>query len=92
MQITVAKLVATVIACVIAVAVIVEAKGAAADASKALGVLLPMALIWFPEEIGGLTGYFVRGRRVDAETPPFLISAAGWFLLVGVPAVVYLLQ
>jgi hypothetical protein len=91
-QITVSKLVATVIACVYAVAIIVEAKGALAHASKALGLLLPMALIWFPEEIGEFTGYSFRGHRIDTETPPFLVSAAGWFLLVGVPAVIYLLS
>ena len=91
MQITVSKLVATVIACVYAVAIIVEAKGALAHASNAFGLLLPMALIWFPEEIGEFTGYF-RGHVIDTETPPFLVSAAGWFLLVGVPAVIYLLS
>jgi deoxyribodipyrimidine photolyase-related protein len=57
-----------------------------------LGLLLPMGLIWFPEEIGGFTGYVGRGGRIDTETPPFLVSAAGWILLVGVPAAIYLLR
>ena len=93
MRITVAKLVATVIACGYVVAMIVEAKGATANVAKgSLGLLLPIALIWSPEEIGGFTGYVGRGGRIDTETPPFLVSAAGWILLVCVPAAVYLLR
>ena len=92
-RITVAKLVATVIACGYVVAMIVEANGATPNVVKgSLGLLLPMALIWFPDAIGGFTGYVGRGGRIDTETPPFLVSAAGWILLIGVPAAIYLLR
>lgn len=93
MQITVAKLVATVIACGYVVAMIVEANGATVDVAKgSLVLLLPMVLIWFPDEIGGFTGYVGHGAHVDTETPSFLVSAAGWIFLVGVPAAIYLLR
>jgi hypothetical protein len=54
------------------------------------GLLLPLAFIWFPQEIGSLTGYFRTGY-VNVQTPGAIISFLGWFFLVGVPAVLYLL-
>ena len=48
-------------------------------------LLLPLALIWFPEEIGGFTGYVSRGGHIDTETPPALVSFMGWLFLVGMP-------
>ncbi|MCX7413268.1 MAG: hypothetical protein NTW36_07510 [Planctomycetia bacterium] len=72
---------------------IVEANGATPNVVKgSLGLLLPMALIWFPDAIGGFTGYVGRGGRIDTETPPFLVSAAGWILLIVVPVAIYLLR
>lgn len=55
----------------------------------ALVLLLPLALIWFPEELGSFTGYIGRGRRIDTETPPVLISLLGWLLLLGIPLLAY---
>lgn len=64
-------------------------------AGAAVGVgaasLLPLALIWFPEVIGSATGAVGHGH-VDHETPPVLIVLAGWFLLVGLPAVLYFIR
>jgi hypothetical protein len=37
------------------------------------GLLFPLALIWFPEEIGNLTGYFQTGY-VNVQTPGIIIS------------------
>lgn len=53
-------------------------------------VLLPLALIWFPEAIGSATGYLGHGV-INVETPPFLVATAGWFFLVGLPIIVMLL-
>jgi hypothetical protein len=51
---------------------------------------LPLALIWFPEELGSFTGSVGRGGSIDAETPPALVSFMGWLLLVGLPVSLYL--
>ena len=56
-----------------------------------LGLLLPLALIWFPEEIGNLTGYYKTGY-VNVQTPGVIVSLLGWCLLVGVPVLAYLLR
>jgi hypothetical protein len=52
-------------------------------------LLVPLALIWFPEVIGQATGN-LGGRSINRETPAVLVSVAGWFLLVGLPVVWYL--
>jgi len=56
-----------------------------------LALMLPLALIWFPEKIGGATGYIIHYQRVDEKTPPILITVMGWFFLVGLPLVLYYL-
>jgi hypothetical protein len=55
-------------------------------------LLLPLALIWFPEELGSYTGLVTRGGQIDTETPPGLVSAMGWFFLVGLLLLVYFLN
>jgi hypothetical protein len=52
-------------------------------------LLLPLALIWFPEQLGSFTGYVGRGGDIDTETPPGLVSALGWFFLLGYPVLIY---
>lgn len=54
-------------------------------------LLLPLALIWFPEQLGSFTGYVGRGGDIDTETPPGLVSALGWFFLLGYPVLIYYL-
>ena len=54
------------------------------------GVLLPLALIWFPKFFGGLTGWGIRAR-IDRPSPPSLVALMGWFFLLGLPAIVFLL-
>jgi hypothetical protein len=49
-----------------------------------LGTLLPLALIWFPEFLGSLTGWGTR-VPVDRPSPPWLVEALGWLLLLGLP-------
>lgn len=62
-----------------------------AGAAVVVGVisLLPLALIWFPAVFGSYIGPVGRGGYVDRETPPVLIVLAGWFFLVGMPAILY---
>jgi hypothetical protein len=57
----------------------------------AVSLLPPLALIWFPDLLGSALGSLGSGRSVNRETPPVLIVAAGWFLLVGLPVILYLL-
>jgi hypothetical protein len=54
-------------------------------------LLIPLAMIWFPDELGSFTGYVGRGGRIDNETPAPLVSVLGWFFLVGLPLLFYLL-
>jgi hypothetical protein len=51
---------------------------------------LPLAFIWFPDEIGSVTGYFRTGY-VNVQTPGIMISIMGWFFLVGLPVLAYLI-
>jgi hypothetical protein len=55
----------------------------------ALSTLLPLALIWFSEELGSYIGYAGRGGDIDTETPPMMVSFMGWLLLVGLPMFLY---
>ena len=80
------KIVAAVIALGYGIAIVVNEGGITPNAIKGFFVLLlPLALIWFPEEIGSFTGYVSRGSTIDNETPPILVSLMGWLFLVGLP-------
>ena len=48
-------------------------------------VLLSLGLIWFPEEIGGTTDFFVCNKYVGGKTPWWFVSGAGWLFLVSLP-------
>jgi hypothetical protein len=52
---------------------------------------LPLALIWFPEDLGSFTGYVGRGGDIDTETPPAVVAFIGWFFLLGYPVIIYFL-
>jgi hypothetical protein len=54
-------------------------------------LLFPLAFIWFPDEIGSLTGYF-RSGYINVQTPAIVISIIGWFFLVGLPVLLYLVS
>jgi hypothetical protein len=56
-----------------------------------LTLLVPLALIWFSEELGSFTGYVGRGGDIDTETPPPLVAFIGWFFLLGYPVIIYFL-
>ena len=88
MEITISKIAAVVIAIGYAIAIVVNV-GFKIHATSALLLAVPLALIWFPEELGSYTGYVSRGSTIDTETPPFIVAGLGWLLLVliGVPIV-----
>jgi hypothetical protein len=91
-MITPSKIVATLIATGWFIAIFTDAgQMTPAVAKSALALLLPLALIWFPEQLGSFTGYVGRGGNIDTPTPSVLISAVGWFILIGLPVVMYLL-
>lgn len=92
-QITLSKIFAGLIACGYIVITLTNDETTFINAIKgALTLLLPLALIWFPQEIGDMTGYLGRGVRINNKTPAFLVSLAGWFILVGIPILLYFLQ
>jgi hypothetical protein len=49
---------------------------------------VPVLLIWFPEPIGAATGYLGNG----GETPPGFVAFMGWLFLLGIPAVIWLVN
>jgi hypothetical protein len=53
-------------------------------------ILLPLACIWFGDEIGAYMGW-VGGEsitKITARSPGSLIRLMGWFLLVGLPLII----
>jgi uncharacterized membrane protein YoaT (DUF817 family) len=92
----VSKIAAVLIAIAYLVIAVVNANGISREDRLGLmclatALLVPLALIWFPDDIGSFTGSIGRGGQIDAETPPALVSFMGWFLLVGFPVILYLL-
>jgi len=90
MHVTIPKLISVVIAGGYAV-MLIASKNAELAFRGCFTLLFPLALIWFPEEIGSFTGCFVRGHQVTAETPAVFVSAMGWFFLVGLPILILVL-
>jgi hypothetical protein len=91
MQVTFAKLLSLVIALVYAVLLIVNLSTESAIKGCAV-LVVPLALIWFPEELGSFKGYVGRGGNIDTETHPILVSIMGWLILVGLPVLLYFLS
>ncbi len=94
MRVTWSKIAAIVVALVYVVLSVLDVVGSETtlwELTYLLVLLIPLALIWFPEVLGSATG-FIGHRVVDHETPPWLVSAAGWFFLVGLPVLLWLIQ
>ena len=81
MQISVSKMVAVSIAAAYVIAAFILEKSWPFSLTVAVGTLLPLALIWFPEFLGGLTGW--GAVPVDQPSPPMLVTGAGWLFLLG---------
>jgi hypothetical protein len=86
MEVTIGKLLSLVIA--IGYAVLAIAVGGMYGLKCSAGLLCPLAFIWFPEEIGSITGYYKTGY-VNVQTPAIIISFIGWFILVGLPIILF---
>jgi hypothetical protein len=54
-----------------------------------VGLLLPMGCIWFAEAFGGYKG-MAHYQVIDTPTPAILICACGWFMLIGLPILLYI--
>jgi hypothetical protein len=53
-------------------------------------LVLPLACIWFSDELGSFTGV-MRGQYVNAQTPGCLVAFGGWLLLM-LPVIVGVIQ
>jgi hypothetical protein len=51
-------------------------------------MILPLAAIWFGDELGG----YSSGFHVNAPTPGIAVKLLGWVLLLLTPLVVYALK
>jgi hypothetical protein len=83
MRVTVSKIAALLLASGYVVAAGISRDGLPFAATVAVGVVLPLALIWFPEEIGSWTRWR-RGLRMR-PSPAWMVAAMGWVFLVGIP-------
>jgi hypothetical protein len=90
-QFPIGKLASLVVAFSYAAAMAIHEHGVARSVAKGCVILLlALALIWFPDEIGSFTGAGSRGASIDAETPGSLVSFMGWLFLIGMPLLPFL--
>jgi len=93
MQVTISKVAAFVLALCYIVAAGFSGEGWPFVGTVALGVFIPLALIWFPEEIESWTRLGRRGGLPGlgmSPTPPWMLVMMGWVFLVALPLVVLL--
>ena len=55
----------------------------------ALLVCVPLSLIWYGEAIGSYVPPPQSFDRITVPTPGWLVAAAGWFFLVGLPLIAH---
>src|SRR5258708_36640148 len=77
MRVTISKMVALAIAAANVIVGFALEKSWAFALTVAGGTLLALALIWFPEFLGGLTGWGT-GAPVDRPSPPIRVAGVGW--------------
>jgi len=73
----------SVISCIVA--------GPPAAIAVILMAILPLACIWFPEELGEFTGFEMNGETIDKTSPAGMVWFMGWILLV-LPLIVKILM
>lgn len=94
MEVTIAKVAAMLLALGYIIAASVSGAGLRFAGTVALGVLLPLALIWFPDEIESWSRLWRRGGLSGlrlSPSPPWLVAAMGWVFLMGLPLFLLLL-
>lgn len=94
MQVTRSKILGLVIALgYIAIAVAMSGWDTEGVAVICLSLSLPLAFIWFPDEIAAYTRIAAKGGgRFNTETPASMVTLVGWLCLVGyLPLLAYLL-
>ena len=90
MAVTLSKIVALVLAVAYVVAAGV-AESLTFAGTVAVGCLMALALIWFPESIGSWTGVWRRYNRLS-PSPAWMVAIMGWVFLVGLPLFVLLMS
>jgi hypothetical protein len=88
MQVTISKVVALLLALAYIFAAGVSREGLPFAGTVAVGVLIPLALIWFPGEIDGWVRLWNGGRFRGLQvrpSPAWLLALMGWVFLVGLP-------
>jgi hypothetical protein len=88
MQITISKLAALLLALGYTIAAWLSADGWPFAVTVAVGTLLPLALIWFPEEIDDWIRLWRRGGRGGLQmrpSPAWLLATMGWVFLLALP-------
>lgn len=58
-------------------------------AALAIVSVVALAFIWFPDAFGNYTGGWGRSA-ITEPTPPFMIAAVGWLILLAIPVLWYL--
>ncbi|MES2997696.1 MAG: hypothetical protein V4733_12900 [Verrucomicrobiota bacterium] len=56
-----------------------------------IGLIFPLACIWFGQFLGQYTGS-VRGHPITSRSPGWLVCFLGWFILVGLPVLMFFLS
>jgi hypothetical protein len=84
MQVTIGKILSLLVA--IGFAVLAFRAAGLHRVKNSAVLLFPLVMIWLPEEIESLTGYFKSGY-VNVQTPAVIVSFIGWFFLVGLPVI-----
>jgi hypothetical protein len=89
MDVTIGKIIALLIAIGYIIAAIL-CEGLSTNLLKLAAMLLvPLVLIWFPDECGGSKDR--QWGHFHQESPGILVSFMGWFFLVGMPIILYLI-
>ncbi|MEI8194398.1 MAG: hypothetical protein WCI73_00660 [Phycisphaerae bacterium] len=94
MQITWTKILALLVGIAYAVIVVMRVVPVShsihEDIISCVSIMVPVALIWFPDLIGMALGSVGRAS-FTVETPSVMVAFMGWVVLIGMPAAAYFL-